>query len=149
MLLDDEVDTTTYKFLLRVLVSSHPSLLSYRSCLCPIGEFCVADATDPEHLTPERIRQALISPLQIVSHISQYRCTDDECRIVRRGGSFALDKQRLTKMPVLTDRPRDSAEPDLPPVAILSPCGQQLLALGEIRRQGRRIQPRSVFLTDT
>ena len=111
-----------------------------------IGSFSVDDAVDPDMLSVKRIPELLISPLEVVAHISRYRCTDEECRLVERGGSFDIDSQRLTKVSVKPDRPHDLAGGGLPPVAIVSPCGTRLLALGEIRRQGRRIQPRSVFV---
>jgi len=113
-----------------------------------IGSFRVTNALDPDTLTSEEIiSRALIPALDVVGHISRYLCTDNERRIVERGGSFLLDKQRLTKFRLVPDCPEGKTHSAAPPVAIVSACGTQLLAMGEIRRQGRRIQPRSVFVT--
>lgn len=113
-----------------------------------IGSFQASDAIDPETLTADSVSEALQPAVDVVSHISQYRCSAEEQQLVGRGSSFDLDKQRFTKCRLRADRPADEEELlKNPPVALVSSCGSELLALAEIRRQGRRIQPRTVFVT--
>lgn len=112
-----------------------------------VGDFKAADALDPETLTSENIADAVLPAVEVVRHISQYHCSSAELEIVRRGGAFDLDRQRYHRIRLTADRPPDEEElKQHPPVALVSECGSQLLALGEIRRQGRRIQPRTVFV---
>lgn len=113
-----------------------------------IGSFAAEDAINPESLTAASVAESLQSPVNVVHHISQYRCSEEERRLVARGGSFDLDKQRFSKTTLRADRPAEEEElKKNPPVALISACGRELLALAEIRRQGRRIQPRTVFLS--
>lgn len=112
-----------------------------------IGAFSLQDAVDPATLNEQNIAQSILPALHVVSHVSQYRCSKDEQTIVARGGAFDLQKSRFTKRVLQADRPADSELlSKVPPVALVSDCGTELLALGEIRRQGRRIQPRTVFM---
>ena len=114
-----------------------------------IGDFKAADSIDPDSLTAGNIEEAILPAVGVVNHISQYRCSAEELATVKRGGAFDLEKQRFRKTLLKADRPAD--EEDLkknPPVALVSECGGELLALAEIRRQGRRIQPRTVFMSD-
>ena len=114
-----------------------------------IGRFTVADAIDPDGLTGETVVEQLLPAVHVVDHISQYRCSPEERRLVARGGSFELCKMQLIRKQVIADRPGKADDvARTPPLALLSECGTELLALGEIRRQGRRIQPRTVFLRD-
>ena len=113
-----------------------------------IGDFTAADAIDPDSLSEATIPAAILPAMRVVKHISQYRCSATEQLKVARGGSFDVEKQRLQKTLLWADRPSDKAElKKHPPVALVSECGTQLLALAEIRRQGRRIQPRTVFIS--
>lgn len=113
-----------------------------------IGTFNSENAIDPDSLTAETVGDSVLPAVGVVDHISRYHCSADEQQIVARGGSFELDKQRFQKMAIRADRPAE--EEDLkknPPVALVSACGTQLLALAEIRRQGRKLQPRAVFMS--
>jgi len=113
-----------------------------------IGEFSLSDGIDPNSLTEATIADAVLPAVDVVSHISQYNCTEEEKAIIGRGGSFDVDRQRFSRTHLLPDRPADEEElKKNPPVALVSECGTQLLALAETRRQGRRIQPRTVFMT--
>jgi len=111
-----------------------------------IGSFAVRNAIDPEQLSAENLPSMLTPAMRIVDGISKYVCTVEEMERVARGHMLELHKPRLTKVP-RQDRQSESRSQDqaLPQVALLSPGGDQLLALGEIRRQGRKIQPRAVF----
>ena len=112
-----------------------------------IGDFTEADAVDPDSLTDETVAAAILPAVSVVNHISQYRCSTAERENVAHGRAFDMEKRRFHRSLLRADCP--SEEEDLgnnPPVALLSDCGRQLLALAEIRRQGRRIQPRTVFM---
>jgi len=88
--------------------------------------------------------------VNVVRHVSEYRCSESEQKLVARGGSFELQKSQFTKRTFEADRSADSdSVSKTPPVALVSDCGGELLALAEIRRQGRRIQPRTVFMSGT
>ena len=115
-----------------------------------IGEFRHDDSVDVDTLTDATVAQAILPAVQVAGHISQYRCSAEEQAAVSRGGSFELRKQQFQKTLLPADRPADEQELNKhPPVALVSECGTQLLALAEIRRQGRRIQPRTVFMSGT
>ncbi|MCH2210310.1 MAG: tRNA pseudouridine(55) synthase TruB [Fuerstiella sp.] len=111
-----------------------------------IGAFCLDDSVDVNRLTAANVIQNLLPAVQVTGHISQYRCSETEQEIVSRGGSFDLQKQRFQKQQLPADQHELTGHPS---VALLSDCGTQLLALAEIRKQGRRIQPRTVFTPDT
>jgi tRNA pseudouridine55 synthase len=112
-----------------------------------IGEFGLANALDPSSLNEQSIADAVLPAIRVVGHVSQYRCSEVEETIVARGGSFDLNKARFAKKTMQPDRPADAeALSKVPPVALVSACGTELLALAEIRRQGRKIQPRTVFM---
>ena len=112
-----------------------------------IGEFSSCNGIDPNSLTDATIADAVLPAVDVVSHISQYNCTQEEQAIIGRGGAFDVDRQRFSRTHLLPDRPADEEElKKNPPVALVSECGTQLLALAETRRQGRRIQPRTVFM---
>jgi tRNA pseudouridine55 synthase len=113
-----------------------------------IGDFRAADSVNPDALTDGNLEDAILPAVGVVSHISQYRCSTEELATVRRGGAFDLDKSRFRKALLKADRPADEEMlKKNPPVALVSECGTELLALAEIRRQGRRIQPRTVFMS--
>ena len=113
-----------------------------------IGEFTSSDGINPNSLTAATIADAVLPAVDVVSHISHYNCTEEEQAIISRGGAFDVDRQRFSKNHLLPDRPGDQEElKKNPPVALVSECGTRLLALAETRRQGRRIQPRTVFMT--
>jgi len=112
-----------------------------------IGDFRLQDAVDPPALNEHNIAQSVLPAVRVVGHVSEYRCSEDEQVIVARGGAFDLHKPQLNRKTIQADRPADSESiSKAPPVALVSACGTELLALGEIRRQGRRIQPRTVFI---
>ena len=111
-----------------------------------IGSFAVADAIDPQTLSPENLSTHITPAIRIVDGIAAYVCTEEETECVAKGRVLELQKSRLTKASASESAARD-VDPGPPQVALLSPCGTQLLALGEIRRQGRKIQPRTVFAT--
>ena len=112
-----------------------------------IGNFTAADAVDPDSLTEGIVVETILPAVNVVTHISQYRCSAEEQATAKRGGSFNLEKQRFQKTLLRADRPADEEEfKEHPPVALVSECGTELLALGEIHRQGRRIRPRKVFM---
>lgn len=113
-----------------------------------IGEFQLPDATRLDDLTEVTLADALLPAVRVVQHVSEYRCSEAEQQIVARGGSFDLQKPQLTRRRLEADRPGDAEEQaKTPPVALVSAGGDELLALAEIRRQGRRIQPRTVFMS--
>jgi tRNA pseudouridine55 synthase len=103
-----------------------------------IGRFSIGDAVDPQTLTADNLANHLISAVRIVEEISTYRCTQQEASLVEKGRSFPVNKSQLTKR-----RPGQSA--DKIDVGLLSADGDQLLAMAELRRQGRKMQPRIVF----
>jgi len=112
-----------------------------------IGDFNLQNAMDPSLLNEQTVADSVLSAVNVVGHVSQYRCSGEEQAVVARGGSFDLQKAQFTKRAMLADRPADTeALSKVPPVALVSSCGTELLALAEIRRQGRRIQPRTVFM---
>ncbi len=115
-----------------------------------IGDFRIDDAVHPDQLSEDTVREHLCPAIDVVSFVSQYRCTEAERKIVARGGSFDLDRSRLIRRRLLPDRPGDAEQiKKTPPLALTSEAGDELLALAEIRRQGRRIQPRAVFIQPT
>ncbi|MCH2203097.1 MAG: tRNA pseudouridine(55) synthase TruB [Fuerstiella sp.] len=112
-----------------------------------IGKFRHEHSVNVDTLNHTTIAQIILPAVHVVDHISQYRCSAEEQAAISRGGSFELRKQQLQKTSLTADRPADKQKH--PSVALVSECGTQLLALAEIRRQGRRIQPRTVFMSAT
>ncbi len=113
-----------------------------------IGDFTAADAVDPNSLTDATVKAVVLPAVSVVNHISQYRCSAAEQEKVARGGSFDLEKRRFHRQLLRADRPSEQQDSGkYPPVALVSDCGMQLLALAEIRRQGQRIHPRTVFIS--
>ncbi len=111
-----------------------------------IGSFPVSDAVRPDLLTVDNLATHLTPAVRIVDGISKYVCTVDECERIARGHMLEVSKSQLTKVPTSPAQIiAGGDEAPLPQVALLSPCGEHLLAVGEIRRQGRKIQPRTVF----
>ena len=115
-----------------------------------IGEFNLDNAVTPGDLNLDNIAECVLPAVNVVRHVSEYRCSEDEQKLVVRGASFDLKKSQFTKRTFEADRPADAESVSkTPPVALVSDCGRELLALAEIRRQGRRIQPRTVFMSGT
>lgn len=101
-----------------------------------IGEFDVETAVDPDDLTSENLSEHVTDAIQIVSHLTQYRCQPDEVALLKAGRILTVVAGQLPDKPIA---------PSDPTVALVSENGERLLAMAEFIDAGTRIQPRAVF----
>ncbi|MEQ9407300.1 MAG: tRNA pseudouridine(55) synthase TruB, partial [Fuerstiella sp.] len=110
-----------------------------------IGQFSIADATDPNLLTEQNLPQHLTSPAQVVQDLPRYHCSAEIREVIARG-NMVVPQPELWAPPntapdQLSEDLTDGAE-----VALVSESGSELLALGQWKRSAGRIQPRTVFV---
>ncbi|HUT02014.1 MAG TPA: tRNA pseudouridine(55) synthase TruB [Phycisphaerae bacterium] len=92
-----------------------------------VGEFRIENAVGPEALDPCR---DLLEPLLAVSHLPRVIATGEQIPRLRHGNLLAL------------------AEPLEPGEVAVVDAESRLLALGEVRPDGRTLQPRKAFVTE-
>ena len=102
-----------------------------------IGRFGVSSAIDANTLTKDNLHEFLVDPIQMVSHLEQYRCTDEEQLLVKAGRLLQVEPSRLSGL--MTAGHAN--------VALTSLDGASLLAFAEFMNDRRSLQPRNVFMS--
>ncbi len=100
-----------------------------------IGAFTVRDAVAPSILSADNLVRHLHNPVDVVSDMAQYRCTEIDEKAVAIGNSISPQ----------TDQWNPPLQADETEVAITSADGSRLLALAEYQAAHQRLQPRCVF----
>ena len=111
-----------------------------------VGAFNVVDAVSPDKLTIETIGHFLQPALNVVSHFRQRSLTSDEVVAIRRGQSIAAESESNDL--VANDADASLTKPMDARTAFLGSDGQ-LLGMGEIDVQIRRLRPRIIFPDET
>ncbi|MFM7059460.1 MAG: tRNA pseudouridine(55) synthase TruB [Planctomycetota bacterium] len=101
-----------------------------------VGAFRVQDSLDPQQLSLATIEHALISPLEIVTGMPQYACTEDDIHSLRCGKRLVIRQQQLKTQDTL---PSGSS------VALIAQDPPRLCAIAEVT-DCQLLQPRLVFL---
>ncbi len=101
-----------------------------------IGRFNVASAVDPTELTAETLPALLVDPIQLVSHLRQYRCNETDQLLVRAGRLIDIDQLKL-------DGSNSSEDAN---IVLTSEDGNMLLAFAEFANDRQQLQPRNVFM---
>ncbi|MFN9373409.1 MAG: tRNA pseudouridine(55) synthase TruB [Planctomycetaceae bacterium] len=102
-----------------------------------IGPFTLERAVALESLDRHSWREALIPPVEIVSHFPRLTCSDTDLDLLAEGRPVPLDANSRPEWS------RESAESP-PGVALVSRSGD-LLAVGELSAGHSAVQPRLVF----
>ena len=102
-----------------------------------IGPFTLDRAVALESLDRHSWREALLAPVEIVSHFPRLICSDTDLDLLAEGRPVPLDVNSLPEFN------RESTE-SAPRVALVSRSGD-LLAVGELPAGHAAVQPRLVF----